>query len=347
MSLATAEAMPLPDPIEICLEDLDHPQFVRCVALPGGEPGLGVRADGAVLWRSDEAHACEFWVSVDGRLVLLRPTGASAVVVRRAGRFVEAPCEKPVMLLHQDVVEVAGRRLRVHVHGVAGGIAPPTILTGLVQAASAVALGGALLLGGLTGCAEENGGPQVVDAQATQVASSGNAVAAVDAGATVPSPPPPRPPDIMVRENSPKPMARDPRNDFPGIAPAVVPPPAVVPTPAAQLNLRGKVDVLAPEVESDAINREQLTTYIRKRSPALLRCYEQELKRNPSLKGKLVLRFNITPTGRTTEIDVEENTLGSEAVASCARTAIRSWVLPFKPQEEVPVASAFVFARVP
>ena len=51
-----------------------------------------------------------------------------------------------------------------------------------------------------------------------------------------------------------------------------------------------------------------------RRKGAIQQCYEKELKRNPSLKGKVVVRFSITPAGRTTDIDIEENTLGNEAV---------------------------------
>ncbi|MFO0600961.1 MAG: AgmX/PglI C-terminal domain-containing protein [Myxococcaceae bacterium] len=108
--------------------------------------------------------------------------------------------------------------------------------------------------------------------------------------------------------------------------------------------VRGGVSMQAPEVESSDVDREKLAAYVRARKGAIQQCYEKELKRNPSLKGKVVVRFSITPSGRTSDIDVEENTLGNEAVASCIKTTIRGWVFPFKPESEVPVAYPFVFA---
>jgi hypothetical protein len=108
--------------------------------------------------------------------------------------------------------------------------------------------------------------------------------------------------------------------------------------------VRGGVSMQAPEVESSDVDREKLAAYVRGRKGAIQQCYEKELKRNPSLKGKVVVRFNITPAGRTSEIDIEENTLGNEAVASCIKTTIRGWVFPFKPDSDVPVAYPFVFA---
>ncbi|MDP3154939.1 MAG: AgmX/PglI C-terminal domain-containing protein [Archangium sp.] len=111
-----------------------------------------------------------------------------------------------------------------------------------------------------------------------------------------------------------------------------------------EATVRGGVSMQAPEVDSTDVDREKLAAYVRSRKGAIQQCYEKELKRNPSLKGKVVVRFSITPAGRTSDIDIEENTLGNEAVASCIKTTIRGWVFPFKPPSDVPVAYPFVFA---
>jgi hypothetical protein len=50
------------------------------------------------------------------------------------------------------------------------------------------------------------------------------------------------------------------------------------------------------------------------------------------------------PSGRPGDIEIEENTLGNDAVGSCIRTVVRGWVFPFKPDEEVPVAYPFLFS---
>ena len=108
--------------------------------------------------------------------------------------------------------------------------------------------------------------------------------------------------------------------------------------------IRGKVADAAPEVESAEIDRGKLTAYLRARMSAIQGCYEKELKRNPSLKGKVVVRFTITPQGRASDIEIEENTLGNDAVPSCIKTVIRGWVFPFKPDGEATVAYPFVFS---
>ena len=48
--------------------------------------------------------------------------------------------------------------------------------------------------------------------------------------------------------------------------------------------------------------------------------------------------------GRASEIGIEEDTMGNEAVGSCIKSIIRGWVFPFKPEDDVPVAYPFVFS---
>jgi hypothetical protein len=163
----------MPEPLAICIEDLDPrtpgDRYLRCVAVPGRRPGLRVDRAGRVLWKSDEAVACELWVSADDRLILYRPEGAAAVVCRREGRSLEVPAAKPVVLLDQDRIDVGSRHLRVHVHGRAPAIAPPSLLpvrsgagAGRVAAAAALALGAAV---GAVDCKKAGEQPGVEEAR--------------------------------------------------------------------------------------------------------------------------------------------------------------------------------------
>ncbi|NMC71333.1 MAG: hypothetical protein GYA57_14880, partial [Myxococcales bacterium] len=117
-------------PMSVCLEELREGEgrFLRCVALPGRGPGLRLGPDGAVRWR-DGAAGCELWVSADERLILFRPAGGPPAVVSRAGRSLEAPEEKPVVLLGGDEIRVGGRTFRVHLHGPAGAVRAPEPLS--------------------------------------------------------------------------------------------------------------------------------------------------------------------------------------------------------------------------
>jgi TonB family protein len=111
-----------------------------------------------------------------------------------------------------------------------------------------------------------------------------------------------------------------------------------------EVAVEGRVKDAAPEVESADVDRDALARYVKSRLRAIQNCYEKELKRNPSLKGKVVVRFSIKPSGKTGDIEIEENTLGNEAVGSCIRTVVRSWAFSFKPDDDVPVVYPFVFS---
>ena len=120
---------PTTEPIELCLESLDaaddeHP-YVRCVALTGSSSGLGLTQAGKIVWQQNETACLLIWVSADGRLIVQRRSSAAAVRLTRAERFLDLPEGKPVVALHEDVLEVEGHAFRVHVHGVAQRLAPP------------------------------------------------------------------------------------------------------------------------------------------------------------------------------------------------------------------------------
>jgi len=142
----------MPLPRAICIEDLssgEGDRFLRCVALPGRQPGLRVSTQGAVLWKSGDDIACELWVSGDDRLILYRPTGAAPVRVERRKRSLDVPFDKPVVLLDQDVVQVGDRVLRVHMHGAATTVRAPSPLpvrkpSTASRVAAVVALGAAV-----------------------------------------------------------------------------------------------------------------------------------------------------------------------------------------------------------
>lgn len=108
--------------------------------------------------------------------------------------------------------------------------------------------------------------------------------------------------------------------------------------------VKGRVTDSTPDVDSSDVDPGAVARYVKMRIKAIQSCYEKELKRNPTLKGKVVVRFSITPSGRVGSVDIEENSLGNEAVGSCIRTYIRGWVFPFHPEDEVPVAYPFVFS---
>ena len=175
----------MPAPMEICLEDLDVPpedeRYIRCVALPGGNPGLALDREGLVRWMPEEPADYGLWVSADDRLVLLRGEGAGPILVERGGRTTEAPPSKPVVLLAGDLLRLNGRRLRVHVHGVADEVFEPERFS-LGRLARSTAA--ALALGAMVGAG--------ADAVAGQPGAAIGAPPPIEVRRRPPKPAPPR-----------------------------------------------------------------------------------------------------------------------------------------------------------
>jgi hypothetical protein len=156
----------MPKPLAICIEDMDsesETKYMRCVALAGRQPGLRLDEAGRVLWRSDESAACELWVSADERLILYRLEGALPITLHRAGRSLEVPCSKPVVVIDQDRLDMGTRQLRIHVHGEAPAVAAPQALPArsgslgrLARLATTAAVIGAVVTAG--GCTDTKTG---------------------------------------------------------------------------------------------------------------------------------------------------------------------------------------------
>jgi hypothetical protein len=158
--------VPMPTLLELCLEEADlttDERFIRCVATSGGEPGLALDREGAVRWMPDGPAEYGLWVSGDDRLVLLRGEGAGPITVSRGGRSLEAPVEKPVVLLDQDLLRVNGRQLRVHLHGITDQVFPPERLSAasFARALRATAAAIALAAVGVGGSAAAEPGHRV------------------------------------------------------------------------------------------------------------------------------------------------------------------------------------------
>jgi outer membrane biosynthesis protein TonB len=110
------------------------------------------------------------------------------------------------------------------------------------------------------------------------------------------------------------------------------------------VGIRGRVSDATPDVETSDLDKAALGRFIKARISAIQGCYESQLKRNPTLKGRIVVRFTIGTTGRVTEVDIDENQMGNDEVASCIKAKIRAWTTPFKPESDATVSYPFVFA---
>jgi outer membrane biosynthesis protein TonB len=75
-------------------------------------------------------------------------------------------------------------------------------------------------------------------------------------------------------------------------------------------------------------SNESLLAVVRRYAPGIQFCYDNELKKNPNLRGKLVVSITVLASGKVSEALVVEDSLGSPGVTNCVLSQIRGWQLP-------------------
>jgi hypothetical protein len=90
-------------------------------------------------------------------------------------------------------------------------------------------------------------------------------------------------------------------------------------------------------------SNEALLAVVRRYAPGIQFCYDNELKKNPGLRGKLVVSLTVLASGQVSEAFVVENTLRSGAVVDCVLSQMRGWQFPAIPQGSTSFKTPFVF----
>ncbi len=111
----------------------------------------------------------------------------------------------------------------------------------------------------------------------------------------------------------------------------------------SEARIVGSVSASTPEVDGN-LDQKAVARSIKRRLGAIKACYNRELKRNPDLKGKIVVRFTIETNGRVGQIFVVSNTMGNDKVANCIINKMRRWRFPRPSGGPVGVSFPFVFS---
>ena len=87
---------------------------------------------------------------------------------------------------------------------------------------------------------------------------------------------------------------------------------------------------------------DQIARVMRSRVGVFRACYAKEVAKRKSLRGKIVVRFEINPPGVVTKASLASSTLKSEAVETCVVTQIKRLKFPAADEPSV-VSYPFVF----
>lgn len=60
-------------------------------------------------------------------------------------------------------------------------------------------------------------------------------------------------------------------------------------------------------------------------------CYQQALFKQPTLAGRMLVNFQVSPQGQVLELSVRETTLQSPQLLSCVSDSMRTWEFPPTP----------------
>ena len=103
---------------------------------------------------------------------------------------------------------------------------------------------------------------------------------------------------------------------------------------ATSSNVKRQVDFIKEKVtaiksDNGAVtgNRDpdEISVVINRHNTSIQSCYDRGLKRDPDLKGKLVVRFIITAEGRVKNVNLISSTLNNPRVERCIIGKIRRW----------------------
>lgn len=73
---------------------------------------------------------------------------------------------------------------------------------------------------------------------------------------------------------------------------------------------------------------EVIASHLSRRRAELNLCYEQALRKNPDLRGRLDLLFMLGPNGRVVAAEVQDSTVKDPAVAECLMSRALKWRFP-------------------
>lgn len=77
-----------------------------------------------------------------------------------------------------------------------------------------------------------------------------------------------------------------------------------------------------------SLDKAIIQRVVRRHQNAVRFCYEQGLKRNPAMAGKVVVKWTVAADGKVVAVAVSETTLKDVAVESCVVDQVRKWLFP-------------------
>ncbi len=119
---------------------------------------------------------------------------------------------------------------------------------------------------------------------------------------------------------------------------------------SSALSKKGDFIIQRPEsiegAASSSVKRDNgaINRIVNSHKTSIRMSYEKFLKRNPSLGGKITVRFTISSDGRVINVQILENSTGSIGLENDIMRKVKMWRFEAIPQGDVTVTYPFIFA---
>ena len=77
--------------------------------------------------------------------------------------------------------------------------------------------------------------------------------------------------------------------------------------------------------------------------PAIVKCVNEQKKKDPSSSGKLVMRWTIQTNGKTKNVSVRSPEFARTYMASCITGQVKGWTFPRHAKQGEPIDFPFTF----
>lgn len=75
-------------------------------------------------------------------------------------------------------------------------------------------------------------------------------------------------------------------------------------------------------------DKQIIKRIVNQKKAEITQCYNKELQKDPALKGKITIKWTITPDGHVEKIEIVSNELKNDAIAACLTGRIAVWRFP-------------------
>lgn len=93
----------------------------------------------------------------------------------------------------------------------------------------------------------------------------------------------------------------------------------------------------------NSIDKEMIRRIVRMHMGEVRKCYENALKTNPNLEGRVVLKFTIAKSGDVIAVSIAHSTMNDPSVDNCIAANALTWRFPEHPGPAQVIIYPFIF----